>query len=51
MNISVVVLNYNGLENTKECLDSIKKLELANHKLSIVLVDNASKDGSQEALF
>src|SRR3989338_4489611 len=50
MKIAVVILNYNGLENTLECLESIKKCERLSHKIEIIVVDNASQDGSQEAL-
>ena len=50
MKIAVVILNYNGLENTLECLESIKKCEQLAHKIEIIVVDNASQDGSQEAL-
>jgi len=50
MKISIVVLNYNGLENTLECLDSLKKCDLDNLNVRIIVVDNNSQDGSTEAL-
>lgn len=50
MKIAVVILNYNGLENTLQCLESIRKCDTDSHKVEIVVVDNNSGDGSQEAL-
>lgn len=46
--ISIVILNYNGYEITKECIDSI--LQNSYEAYEIILVDNASKDGSRERL-
>ncbi len=46
MEISVVIPNYNGNKFLKGCLDSLK--EEKTHKLQIILVDNASIDGSIE---
>lgn len=48
--ISVVVLNYRGLANTLECLRSLKGQKLSKGKINIVVVDNASVDGSAQAL-
>ncbi len=42
----IIVLNYNGLEDTLECLNSILSLELIPKE--IVLIDNGSTDGSQD---
>jgi len=39
-----VVLNWNGADNTIECLTALKKCTYAN--LTVVLVDNASSDDS-----
>ncbi len=50
MKISIIVLNYNGIENTLECIQSLKKLGTDGFHLSIIVVDNASNDGSQEKL-
>jgi len=46
--VYIVVLNYNGLEDTIECVDSLKKLEYTNYQ--IVLVDNCSTDESATRL-
>lgn len=50
MNIAVVILSYNGLENTLQCLESIRRCDTGRHKIEIIVVDNNSQDGSQEAL-
>jgi GT2 family glycosyltransferase len=44
--VVVIVLNWNGKRNTVECLNSLFDLEYTNYE--IVVVDNASTDGSQE---
>lgn len=41
---SIIVLNYNGFQDTLECINSLKKHLSSNY--SIVLVDNASTDQS-----
>ena len=45
-NTAVVLVNYNGLEDTKACIESILKSSI---ECSIVVIDNASKedDGSK----
>lgn len=45
--VSVVVLNWNGKNDTLECINSLSKLSYDNYE--IVLVDNGSTDGSAEA--
>lgn len=44
--ISVVVVNWNGLEDTKVCISSIEKVSYKNKEL--IVVDNGSSDGSKE---
>lgn len=46
--VSVVVLNWNGLEDTKICLEYIKKQTYKN--IEIIVVDNGSNDGSVQYL-
>lgn len=47
MDVSVIIVNYNTRETTKKCLDSI--FEYTKDILfEVILVDNASKDGSAE---
>jgi len=46
--VSIIVLNWNGLKDTIECIESLEKLIYPNYE--IILVDNGSTDGSQEAV-
>jgi hypothetical protein len=46
--VAVVVLTYNGREDTLRCLDSLSQTDWT--PLSVVLVDNASGDGTAEAV-
>jgi GT2 family glycosyltransferase len=46
--VSLVVLNWNGKAIIKSCLDSLKQLAYVNRE--IIVVDNASTDGSAEYL-
>jgi len=45
---SIIVLNWNGLKDTMECIESLENLTYPNYE--ILLVDNGSTDGSQEAV-
>ncbi len=47
MNLSVILVNYNGIEYIKDCLVSIEKC-CANIDYEIIVYDNNSKDGSPE---
>ena len=46
--VSVVVLNWNGREDTLECLESVLNIDYSN--LEVIVVDNGSTDGSVEAI-
>jgi GT2 family glycosyltransferase len=46
--ISVVVLNHNGRRHLKDCFDSLWRLDYPREKLELILVDNASTDGSTD---
>lgn len=46
--VVIVILNYNQLEDTLECLASLDRQKYDNAE--IVLVDNASSDGSPDAV-
>ncbi|WP_020182774.1 glycosyltransferase family 2 protein [Methylotenera sp. 1P/1] len=48
VSVCIVVLNWNGWKDTIECLQSLS--ELAGENYSVVVVDNASTDGSREKL-
>jgi len=44
--ISIIILNWNGKKVIEACLNSVKKQSYKN--LEVVVVDNASSDGSRE---
>ncbi len=46
--VSVVVLNYDGLEHVDECFASLRELTYPRDSLEVMLVDNGSTDGSPE---
>lgn len=46
--VSIIILNWNSYEVTRDCLLSLRKLDYSNREL--VLVDNGSVDGSGERL-
>lgn len=48
--VFIIVLNYNGKRDTVECLHSLKRLKVAGFRLSTVVVDNHSTDGSVELI-
>ncbi len=39
--VSIIILNWNGLKDTIECLDSLKKITYPNYE--VIVVDNASE--------
>lgn len=41
--VSIIILNWNGLDDTAECLESLKKVNYPNYE--VIVVDNAS-DGN-----
>ncbi len=42
--IYISIIDYNGKENTVECLDSLEKVKKDNFSLHIIIIDNASKE-------
>lgn len=46
--VSIIILNYNGKDYVEECLDSVLNQTYKN--MEVIVVDNASKDGSLEIL-
>lgn len=46
--VSIAVLNWNGLEDTKQCLKSLRSLNYPNCEL--IVVDNGSQDSSKKYL-
>ena len=47
MDVSIIIVNYNTLKITSECIDSITE-KVTDIEYEIILVDNASTDGSKE---
>lgn len=47
MKLSIIVVNYNTKKVTSKCIDSIYKHKI-NYDFEVILVDNASTDGSKE---
>lgn len=47
-NVAIIILNWNQYKDTKECIDSLKKVDFPN--FDIYIVDNGSKDGSIDRL-
>ena len=47
MQISIIIVNYNTKHLTADCIDSIIA-KTSEVEYEIILVDNASSDGSQE---
>lgn len=46
--VSIILLNYNGLKDTEECIKSLEKIQYNNYE--IIVVDNKSTDNSYEEL-
>jgi GT2 family glycosyltransferase len=48
--VVAVIVNWNGKEHLLELLASVEALDYPGSRLKIVVVDNGSRDGSQEAV-
>lgn len=46
--ISIVVLNWNGKQDTLDCMASLKEIDYSNYE--VLIADNASTDGSENAI-
>lgn len=46
--VVVIVLNWNGLRDTLDCLESLQQLDYADYEIAVV--DNGSTDGSVPAI-
>jgi GT2 family glycosyltransferase len=44
--VTVIVLNYNGLEHLEACFSSLLKVDYPKASLELMLMDNGSSDGS-----
>lgn len=48
--MSVLIVNYNGRRHLDACLGALAAQELPRHRFEVIVVDNASADGSVEHL-
>ena len=48
--VSIVIVNWNGFADTKECLESVAKLKIKNVFVRTLVVDNGSTDDSVKQL-
>lgn len=46
LTIAVVIVNWNGKQDTLACLGSLKKVDRKQNSLSVIVVDNGSTDDS-----
>ena len=46
--VSVIIVNYNGMPFLKNCLSSVLNSDYPKDKLEVIVIDNASTDGSAE---
>ena len=46
--VSIITLNWNGLEDTIECLESLKKINYTNYE--VIVVDNGSEGNDAQVL-
>jgi GT2 family glycosyltransferase len=46
--VSIIILNWNGLEDTVECLESLKKITYPNYE--VIVVDNGSQGNDAQVL-
>ncbi|MDD3305670.1 MAG: glycosyltransferase family 2 protein [Acetobacterium sp.] len=50
MDLSIIIVNYRTEELTSNCIDSVIKSNTKGLNYEIILIDNASEDGSIEAI-
>lgn len=48
--VTIVIPNYNGIKYIRGCMDSLRKERMTGYDFDVLVVDNASKDGSPEVL-
>ena len=48
--VSIIIVNWNRKDDTLECLSALSKCSLSKIEAQIIVIDNASTDGSIEAI-
>lgn len=48
LKVSIIILNWNNYKDTKECLESLKKISYSNYE--VIIVDNGSENDSTQKL-
>ncbi len=48
--VAIIILTWNGLEQTIECLDSLQQLDYPTDYLQIIVVDNGSTDDTVQVI-
>lgn len=46
--VSIIIINFNGIDYLKDCFESLRKIDYQNWE--VIVVDNGSSDGSVEFL-
>ncbi|XOU94766.1 MAG: glycosyltransferase family 2 protein [Candidatus Kerfeldbacteria bacterium] len=46
--VYIIILNWNGIKDTRECLKSLKKISYQNYK--VILIDNGSENNEGELI-
>ena len=46
--VSIIILNWNGVDDTIECLESLKRLSYKNYE--VIVVDNGSEGDDVKVL-
>jgi GT2 family glycosyltransferase len=46
--VSILVVNYNGAKHLPACLSALERQSVLRHRFEVVVVDNASADGSAD---
>lgn len=50
VDLTIIIVNFNTLELTLACVDSIEKSDLKKNSIEIIIIDNGSTDDSRDTL-
>ena len=51
IDLSIIIVSYNTKDVLKECIESIYKTAKNSLSFEVIVVDNASKDGTADTVF